>query len=59
MKPEAIEARKKYMREYQKSHREEINAKQKEWYKNNPDKAKAKMERYWDRKAMKLAENTK
>lgn len=43
-----------YMREYRKKNREKINARKREWYKNNPDKAKEHQERYW---AKKLKEN--
>lgn len=50
MNEKAIAARKQYMQMYRNEHRQRINEKQKEWRKNNPDKVKRIIERYWERR---------
>lgn len=49
----AKEARRAYAREYRKKNRERINEKHRQWQVNNPDKVKAAVSRYWERKASK------
>lgn len=58
MNSSAIAARKQYMKKYRAEHREAINKKQKEWRKNNPDKMKKIVERYWERRWIGDGEST-
>lgn len=39
-----------YMREYREKNREKINAQQREWTKNNPEKVREYQERFWSKK---------
>lgn len=47
MTQEAIEARKDYKRRYRNENREKINAQQREWRANNPNKVRQYNEKYW------------
>ena len=49
---EAKKKRAEYQREYRNRNRERINAKNREWHKNNPDKNKEYIQRYWNKKVM-------
>lgn len=49
---EARKKRAEYNREYRNRNRERINAKNREWHKNNPDKNKEYIQRYWNKKVM-------
>ena len=51
MTAEANTARKAYMRRYRIRNRDRINAKQREWRANNPEKTKEYRKAYWERKA--------
>ena len=55
----AIEARKKYFREYRARNRDRLNARQRQWHKEHPEKTKKYLERYWLRKAAKMLEEQK
>lgn len=46
-----------YMREYRAKNREHINEKARAWFQANPDKAREYKERYWNKKAVELANN--
>lgn len=49
---EAKKKRAEYQRAYRERNRERINAKNREWHKNNPDKNKEYIQRYWNKKVM-------
>lgn len=51
----AKEARREYCRRYRAANREKMNAYQRTWKQNNPDKVKAAQERYWTKKAAEAA----
>ncbi len=51
MTSDAVQARREYMRAYRERNREKINERQREWYKNNPEKVKKIRENYWKNKA--------
>ncbi len=50
MTQEAVEARRDYKRQYRNENRDKINAQQREWRANNPDKVKQYNARYWEKK---------
>lgn len=56
MNEEAKAARKEYMKKYRSENREKINAAQRKWFKDNPDKAKAIAERYWAKRANEVSD---
>lgn len=47
----AAAARREYNRKYREAHRDAINARRREWAKENADKVKATKARYWEKKA--------
>ena len=47
----AIEARRKYYREYRAKNRRRYNAYSKTWRENNPEKIRMYKKRYWEKKA--------
>lgn len=51
MTPEAQKARRNYKRQYRNRNRDKINAQQREWRANNPDKVRQYNEKYWEKKA--------
>lgn len=51
LSPEAREAQRAYRREYVAKNREKINGYNRQWKKNNPDKARKYRVDYWERKA--------
>ena len=52
----AIEARRKYFREYRARNRDRLNARQRQWHKEHPEKAREYLHRYWMREALKMLE---
>lgn len=48
---EAQKARRNYKRQYRNRNRDKINAQQREWRANNPDKVRQYNEKYWEKKA--------
>ena len=50
---EAQEARRNYKRQYRIKNRDKINAQQREWRANNPDKVREYQSRYWEKLAEK------
>lgn len=48
---EAQKARRNYKRQYRSRNRDKINAQQREWRANNPDKVRKYNEKYWEKKA--------
>lgn len=53
---QAKKARREYMKEYRKKNKERLDAMNREWKKNNPDKVRENNIRYWERKAKQLEE---
>ena len=57
-KQKKLEARRKYDAEYRAKNREKLNSYARNWRKENPEKAKANKQAYWDRKAEELQKET-
>lgn len=51
MTEEAKEARRQYYAEYRRKNREKIKAAAARWRADNPDKVKAYVDKYWNKKA--------
>ena len=56
---EAREARRQYYREYRARNREAVNANCKRWRENNPEKFRASVANWWEKRAAADAEEVK
>lgn len=54
LSPEAIEARRKYWRDYYRQNKDHINARAKDWRKNNQDKVKQYDLNRWESRAKRM-----
>lgn len=51
MSPEALEARRKYMRDWKRTNRDRVNSTHKEWRERNKERYRMYAETYWEKKA--------